>query len=317
MMLSRVAERVYWIGRYMERCESSARLINVNTKLLLDLPRGVSVGWGTLINISGSEEYFQRDADSADERAVMRFMLADSNNPCSLVNSLSYARENARITREILPSEAWELINDLYWYLNDNVNKGIARRGRHLLLQEVIDNVQQFTGMLSGTMSQNEAYKFISLGRNLERADMTTRIVNVGASSILPAVATDAVTEPFDNILWMSVLRSLSAYQMYRQHVLDRVNAEDVVMFLFQDALFPRAVEHCFGELATCLEELPNSEDVLRVLGSVRRKIKAADFAVLIDTGLGDFIEDLQTEIADLHGAIASTWFLPAVQVAS
>ncbi|HEY7884715.1 MAG TPA: alpha-E domain-containing protein [Cellvibrionaceae bacterium] len=317
MMLSRVAERVYWMGRYMERCESTARLINVNTKLLLDLPRGVSVGWGTLINISGSEEYFQRDTDDADERAVMRFMLADVNNPSSLINSLSSARENARITREILPSEVWELINDLHWYLKDNLGKGLARRERHILLQEVIDKVQQFTGMLAGCMSQNEAYSFISMGRNLERADMTSRIVDVGVSSILPASKIDTATEPFENILWMNVLRSLSAYQMYRQHVLDRVNAEDVVMFLFQDSMFPRSVEHCFAHLSQCLEGLPNGEDALRVLGSVRRKVKSADFSNLIDAGLDEYIDDLQAEIGEIHRSIAATWFLPEVQIAS
>src|SRR5690606_645349 len=152
--------------------------------------------------------------------------------------------------REILPSEVWELINDLHWYLKDNLAKGLARRERHILLQEVIDKVQQFTGMLAGCMSQNEAYSFISMGRNLERADMTSRIVDVGVSNILPAVKPGSVVESFENILWMSVLRSLSAYQMYRQHVLDRVNAEDVVMFLFQDALFPRSVEHCCAHLS-------------------------------------------------------------------
>src|SRR5690606_3958706 len=130
-------------------------------------------------------------------------------------------------------------------------------------------------------------------GRNLERADMTSRIVDVGVSSILPAAKPDSVTEPFENILWMSVLRSLSAYQMYRQHVLDRVNAEDVVMFLFQDSMFPRSVEHCFAHLSQCLEGLPNGEDALRVLGSVRRKIKSADFPVLINAGLEEYIDDL------------------------
>src|SRR5690606_15485568 len=112
-------------------------------------------------------------------------------------------------------------------------------------------------------------------------------------------------------------LRSLSAYQMYRQHVLDRVNAEDVVMFLFQDGMFPRSIEHCFAHLSQCLEGLPNGEDALRVLGSVRRKVKSADFSNLIDAGLDEYIDDLQAEIGEIHGAIAATWFLPEVQIAS
>ncbi|MDO3384097.1 alpha-E domain-containing protein [Gilvimarinus algae] len=317
-MLSRVAERIYWMSRYMERCENAARLINVNTKLLLDLPRGVSVGWGTLVDISGGGDFFQKDTDNADERAVMRFMLADTNNPCSLISAITYARENARITREVMPSEIYELINDLYWYLKENLARGTARRERHILLEAVISRVQQFTGMLAGCMSQNDAYSFIRLGRNLERADMTSRIVDVGASRILPRAYEDnSSNEPYANILWMSVLRSLSGYQMYRQHVLDRVNAEDVVMYLFQDPLFPRAVEHCLGELADCVARLPNNDEVLRVLASVRRQLKTADFTVLIDDGLHDYIDNVQAEIASIHQVVAATWFLPEVQVAS
>lgn len=315
-MLSRVAERVYWMGRYMERCENVARLINVNTKLLLDLPRGVNVGWATLIDISGGADFYQRDLDSVDERAVMRFLLADANNPSSLLNSITYARENARITREILPSEVYTLVNDLYLYLKDSFPKGIARRERQVLLEVVVEKVQQFTGMLAGCMSQNDAYSFLRLGRNLERADMTSRIVDVGASRILhKAIEGIDANEPYANILWMSVLRSLSGYQMYRQHVLDRVNAEDVVMFLLQDSLFPRAVEHCLGELADSFARLPNSDEPERVLASVRRQLKTADIANLIEEGLHDYIDAVQSNIGEVHNAIAGTWFLPQVQV--
>ncbi|MDO3386496.1 alpha-E domain-containing protein [Gilvimarinus sp. SDUM040013] len=315
-MLSRVAERVYWMGRYMERCENVARLVDVNTKLLLDLPRGVSVGWGTLVDISGGSDFYRRDLDSADERAVMRFLLADMNNPSSLMSSITYARENARITREILPSEVYTLVNDLYLYLKDRFPKGAARGERQALLEEVIEKVQQFTGMLAGCMSHNDAYSFLRLGRNLERADMTSRIVDVGTSRILTkALEETEANEPFENILWMSVLRSLSGYQMYRQHVLDRVNAEDVVMFLVQDSLFPRSVAHCLSELSEAFDRLPNSDNAQRVLASVRRQLKTADILQLIESGLHEYIDSIQSSIGEVHSEIADTWFLPQVQV--
>lgn len=316
-MLSRVAERIYWMGRYMERCENAARLINVNTKLLLDLPRGTSVGWGTLVEIMGLDEYFSRDTEAADERSVIRFMLGDTNNPSSLLSNIANARENARITREIMPSEVYELINDTYWYLKDHASSGVARRERHVLLESVIQRVQQFTGLLAGCMSQNDAYRFISLGRNLERADMTSRIVDVGASRILPkAYADDSASEPYSNILWMSVLRSLSGYQMYRQHVLDRVNSDDVVMFLLQDPMFPRAVEHCLIQLNECFAHLPNSDEALHSVAALRRQLKTADFEALMEDGLHDYIDTVQSEIGQIHQSIAATWFLPQVQVA-
>lgn len=312
-MLSRVAERIYWMGRYMERSENIARLVNVNSHLLMDLPKGVRVGWGSLINITGTGDYFRRgDAELADERTVVRFMLSDRNNPSSLLNNLSWARENARITREIIPMEAWELINDLYLDVKENLSKSVARRERNRVLHQVIVRIQQFTGLLSGCMSHNNAYDFIRVGRNLERADMTTRIVDAGSANLLPHLSGgDDVLEPYDNILWMSVLRSLSGYQMYRQHVQDRVNAKDVVTFLLQDALFPRAVSHSLGELESCLRKLPNSDDALRAVTGVRRRVRTADISDLLQSGLQEYIDNLQREVGDIHQQIARTWFLP------
>ncbi len=315
-MLSRVAERIYWLGRYMERSENIARLVNVNSNLLMDLPRGVRVGWGSLIDISGTGSYFRRgDTELADERTVVRFMLADKENPASLLNSLSWARENARITREIMPMEAWELINDLYLLVKDNVTKSVARRERIKILHQVIASIQQLTGLLAGCMSHNIGYDFIRIGRNLERADMTTRIVDAGSANLLPHLSGgEDVLEPYDNILWMSVLRSLSGYQMYRQQVQDRVNAEDVVTFLLQDSIFPRSVSHSLGELETCLRKLPNSDEPLRAAASARRKIKTAEIPRLLESGLTEFIDILQVDIADIHYQIARSWFLPVTQ---
>jgi len=312
-MLSRVAERIYWLGRYMERSENMARLVNVNSNLLLDLPIGVRVGWGSLIDISGTGQYFERDTQLADEKTVIHFMLADTKNPASLINSLSWARENARITREAMPMEAWELVNDLYHYIRDSVNKVGSRRDRGIILLHVINSVQQFSGLVAGCMSHNHAYDLLRIGRKIERADMTTRIVDVGLVNLLPHLSLGGteVLEPYDNILWMSVLRSLSGYQMYRQHVRDRVNAKDVVTFLLQNEDFPRAVAHSLKELEQCLWGLPNSEQVLSAIVNIQQKIETADIESLLKKGLHEYIDDVQLEIGNLHFKIASTWFLP------
>lgn len=316
-MLSRVAERIYWLGRYMERSENTARLVNVNSNLLLDLPSGVRVGWGSLIDISGTGEYFERDTQLADEKTVIHFLLADKNNPASLINSLSWARENARITREIMPMEAWELVNDLYHYIKERADRVGSRRDRNLILQHVINSVQQFTGLLAGCMSHNDAYDLIRVGRNLERADMSTRIVDVGLVNLLPHLSsgTSRASEPYDNILWMNVLRSLSGYQMYRQQVRDRVNANAVVKFLLQSEDFPRAVAHCLKQLEQCLWGLPKSEKVLNTIISLQQKIELAELDELLNQGLHEFIDDVQLEIGNLHFRIAETWFLPVAMV--
>lgn len=315
-MLSRVAERIYWLGRYMERGENTARLVNVNSNLLLDLPSGVRVGWGSLIDISGTGKYFEHDTEHADEKTVVNFILADKNNPASLINSLSFARENARITREIMPMEAWELVNDLYHYIRDRTEKVTSRRDRGIILLHVISNVQQLTGLLAGCMSHNNAYDLIRIGRNLERADMTTRIVDAGLVNLLPHLSVGGgaeALEPYDNILWMSVLRSLSGYQMYRQHVRDRVNANAVVEFLLQNEDFPRAVGHCLKQLEQCLWGMPNSEKVLAAIVGLQQKIEEADMDALLKQGLHEYIDDVQLDIGNLHYRIAETWFLPMV----
>lgn len=316
-MLSRVAERVYWMSRYLERAENTARLLTVYTNLLLDLPRGTKVGWHSLVLISGAHSAFEATRRPADERSVVRFLLADPNG-LSLVNVLSMARENARTTREIIPAEAFEQINDLYHYIRDNAARGIARGPRHELLQEIIESCQQLTGLLAGTMSHNDAYSFIRIGRYLERADMTTRIVDVGSGSLLPDMTRRAEgdinpAEPYENILWMSVLRSISAYQMYRQHVRDRVNAEDVVMFLMQDTQFPRAVVHCLQHVQNCIAKLPNHENAQRQVAAALRRAQDARIPTLLADGLFQFIDELQVEVATIHEQVAGTWFLPVM----
>jgi len=237
-MLSRVAERVYWMARYLERAENTARLMNVYSNLLLDLPRGTKVGWHTLIDITGANEDFIASGRSDDERSVMRYLISEQNG-ISLFSTLAMARENARTTREIIPSEAFEQINDIYLFIRENASGQISRSARNQLLEQIIEYCQQLTGLLAGCLSHNHVHRFIRIGRNLERADMTTRIVDVGSSSLLPELIPESgveleSAEPYQDMLWMSVLRSLSGYQMYRQNVENRVNAEDVVKFLLQ-----------------------------------------------------------------------------------
>lgn len=316
-MLSRVAERVYWLGRYLERAENTARLLTVYSTLLLDLPRGARIGWHTLVDITGSHPEFHKHHQVVDERSVIHFLLADPKNSSSILNSLSMARENARTTREIIPSEAWEQINNLYLFARDNVSKSVGRGPRHQLLQQIISYCQLITGLLSGAMSHNSGYNFIRIARSLERADMTTRIVDVGSVTLLPGLAgaghAEHVPEPYENMIWMSVLRSLSAYQMYRQHVLDRVNGEDVVTFLLQDAQFPRSVVHSLTKLESCLQSLPNNTETLTQLEVTRALASDANIPELLQKGLLEYIDQLQVEIARIHARIASTWFLPVV----
>ncbi len=304
-MLSRVAERMYWFGRYLERVENTARLINVNTNLMLDLP-GVGYIWESLISITGCETQFRQRYRLPSERNVMKFLL--ENDTSSIRASVSMARENARTSREIMPNEAWEKVNELYLYLKKNMNRGIKREGRYRFLSEVIDQCQELTGYLVGSMSTDNAYHFIKIGRNLERADMTTRILDVGCINLLNP--DQPVIAEYENILWMNVLQSLTAYQMYRQHVQDRVNGEDVVDYLLRDDKFPRAVSHCLGEVLGCFRTLPNSDMPLRRITHTQRMLNTNDVIELLREGrLHAFIDEIQMELNTIHEQVSNTWF--------
>jgi uncharacterized alpha-E superfamily protein len=304
-MLSRVAERMYWFGRYVERAENTARLINVNTNLMLDLPK-VKYIWGSLISITGYEAQFSNRFSTADERNVIKFLLEDES--CSIRKSVTMARENARTSREIMPNEAWEKVNELHLYLGKNTNRGVRRDGRHKFLMEVMNQCHELTGYLVGSMSSDIAYNFIKIGRNLERSDMTTRILDVGCLNLLnpdhPEIA------EYQNILWMNVLKSLTAYQMYRQHVHDRVNGEDVVDFMIKDQKFPRAVLHCLSQVQGCFEALPNADQPLRSVTHAQRMINNNDVtALLVSENLHTFIDDVQLDLSNIHDQVATTWF--------
>ncbi len=307
-MLSRVAERMYWFGRYLERVENTARLVNVNANLLLDLPKSVKHIWDSLIHITGSGELFFEKHGKVEERNVIRFILADTNNPGSITYSVRMCRENVRTTREIMPSESWEQINELHLFVKQHVNNAQNREGRHEFLDEIINYCNQINGFLSSNMSHDETFNFIQVGMNLERADMTSRIVDVGCMDLLGHKET--IPDAFDNILWMNVLRSLSAYQMYKQHIHDRVNSNDVVSFLIQDEYFPRTVAFALSELNRCISILPRNDHALRQITRMQRIVGELEVEKIIASGkLHETLDDLQIELGKIHELVMHTWF--------
>ena len=311
-MLSRVAENLYWMSRYVERAENTARLISVNSNLLLDLPGGIAPGWAPLVDIMGVRGDFDSRFKETDERRVLMFLIADLNNAGSILSSLHYARENCRTVRDIMPREIWEELTELYLYARENINTGLTKRGRFAFLKRIIYGSELFIGMLASVQSRDEAYDFIRIGRNLERADMTTRIIDVRSDDLLADDVSDL--RPFDTIQWVSVLRSLSAYQMYRRHMQTRVRRDAVLRFLFKDKQFPRAVRHCLNMIEGCLEELKNNEQPLKRVRTLVRKVERRNVETLDQAALHGYIDDLQLNITSLHSTLAETYFPKSVQ---
>lgn len=307
-MLSRVAERMYWGARYLERAENTARLVRVYDAALLDLPEEAGVGWPLLVDICGARELFDTRYPKGGDRETLKFLISDPASPGSIVASLGQARENFRTTRDLCPTEAWRSVNELYLYSKETLPKIASPRRRHEVLSGVVQRTQQLTGLLAGTMSHGDAYNFIGLGRNLERADMTTRIIDIAAATLLGARATEA---GLGNTLWMAVLKSLSGYQMYRQYVRRRINGEDVIRFLLHDPLFPRAVAHCLAELEASMLKLPNHEGPLRAVLRLLRIVDAQTPQAAEEAALRRLMDNLQLELAEVHQHVAAAWFLP------
>ncbi len=314
ILLSRVADSFYWLGRYVERAENTARLLIGSANLALDLPRRSRLDWGSLVAITGAQAAFDAGRHNPTEMGVMRFLIADMDNPGSIRSSIVAARENLRRTRDRVPREVTEALNRLHALVAEGGEGAIRRTAaRHAFLHEVVDRCQILRGYLGGTMSHGLGYRFIRCGRLLERADMTTRIMDVRLDDLLPDEA--GLPPAFEAIQWMAVLRSLSAYQMYRREMHGTVRGRQVIEFLFLSPDFPRSLQYCINGTGHCVRQFPNHEGVIDAIdallahiGSLKTQALSAD-----DNKLRRTIDELQVEINGIHGLIARTYLTPHV----
>ena len=211
-LLSRVAEQLYWAARYMERAEDTVRIVRAYTDVIVDLPMSVVSSWEPLLAVTGTGDLHKVHHEQADEASIVHFLIADEQNANCVVNAVAMARENLRSSREVVPREAWKVVNDLYLYVAAHRTDGVSRRSRSRFADRVIADSQRLDGVLSATMSRDHAYEFLRIGQSIERADMTTRVLGVRAAALIGGDADD-----FAEVQWMGVLRSLSALQMYQR----------------------------------------------------------------------------------------------------
>ncbi|MCK9193237.1 MAG: alpha-E domain-containing protein [Nevskia sp.] len=309
-MLSRVADNLYWFGRYIQRAENTARLINVNSNLMLDLPRRISLGWGPLIAIVGAEPEFFELYDEPTEENVVRFLMSDTRYSGSIQSSLHSAREILRISRDTMPRDIWERLNDLYFYVQERGEAAVQRNTRLVFLNQVVSGALLIYGLLATGMSHDVGFQFLRIGTNIEQADMTTRILDVRAARLLETADSPDLT-PFENIIWMSVLRSLTAYQMYRRYLRKRVNGAGVLRFLLQNREFPRSVMFCMTTIASTLPQLPNSRKIERAIDRTRALVRDANVEVLLRSpdGIPQLMDEIQIGLGELHGALNEAYF--------
>ena len=309
-MLSRVANSIYWMARYLERADCVARFIDVNTHLMLDLALDQNAAqWYPLIATSGDDEDFNQRYTQADERAVVRFMTFDQKNPNSILQSIFRARENARTVREVIPVEMWEKINEIY-----HLTQSQSRKRSVADLQDYYREIRQsghlFTGLMHNTMSRDMGWQFAHMGQMLERADKTARLLDVKYFILLPRG--EQIDSAFDAVQWGAVLKSVNALEMYRQQF-HTINYKDVTQFLLFSKAFPRSVLFCLEDAATALNMLVRdsaTENKATVeMATLCKTIHGSDASHIISTGLHEFIDIFQANLNLVDEAIYETYF--------
>jgi uncharacterized alpha-E superfamily protein len=306
MLLSRLAENLYWAGRYLERAEGTARLLKVHTELYLDLPLAAGLGWSPLLAVTGTLDEFTQRYGVASEDNVISFLAVDPENAGSIVASVCAARAALRTTRTIVPRATWEIANRLCLWVSDHQHEAVERRSRLRWMDLVVAECHALVGAESGTMTHDEAYSFLEIGRRLERADMTTRVLDVQAG-ILVGVATPV--HPYADVTWMSVLDSLAARQMFRRSGHGGAPGPQALRFLLKHPQFPRSVERCLTEVSRALMELPDYEAPMEACATAQRALEDTDVAALADVGLHEFVDDLQERIFALHDRLTAVYF--------
>jgi uncharacterized alpha-E superfamily protein len=312
-MLSRVANSIYWMNRYVERAENYARYVSVNFNLALDLPMSVAEQWDPLLIATTDNFTYYKYYDAPVREQVVAFMSFDERNPNSILTCVADARENARTIRESISREMWEYINQFYWRVKDAAvwSKTWDMSQYQTFFSQVKADVQLFYGIVDSTITRNEAWHFGRLGRLLERADKTTRFLDVSYFTYKPD--SDAVGSTIELLLWTAVLKSVSAYNMYRQQYRE-ISPSHIVEFLVLDKAFPRSVSYCIKQAELSLYEISGqaptkgySNLAEKALSKLRTDVEFTEISDI--THLHEYLDTFQTRNNEAAGAIFKTYF--------
>ena len=311
-MLSRVADAVFWMSRYIERAENIARVIDVNLRLTLDTPAGQEESWRPPVMIMADAGPFESAYDGYSGANVLRFLVFDQAYANSILSCLHAARENARSVREVISSEMWEQLNTMHLMVHEASRQPGLLEAPGDLLARVRSASHQFTGITESTMAHGEAWHFCKAGAMLERADKTTRILDVKYFVLLPSA--DDVGTTRDLVQWSALLRSASAWESYlkRYHA---ILPAAVAEFLLLDREFPRAVHYCLSAADYSLHAISRTpqgsyaNETERRLGLLRAELSYARIDEIIGGGLHQHLDRLQARINEVGASMYETFF--------
>lgn len=311
-MLSRVANSIYWMARYIERAENLARFIDVSLNVLLDQPQNLAPQWEPLVRATGDTEIFRERYGTPERDNVICFLTFDTQYPNSILSSLTAARENARTVREAIPSESWEQLNAFYLMVKNASNSESAVYSPSEFFAEIKRQSHLFNGTTDGSMLHGVGWNFYNLGRLLERADKASRILDVKYFTLLPQVSDVGTT--IDDLQWSAVLRSVSGLEMYRK-LHHTMSVARIVEFLVLNREFPRSIRYCVSNAMWSLRNITQTaDDTFRVppeqrLGRLKSDLTYCDVSSILQEGMHEFIDRLQRQLNQIDSSIAETFF--------
>src|ERR1700730_9285797 len=312
-MLSRVADALFWLSRYTERAENNARMADVNLQLMLDaqlLNSKNQQHWESIIFTLEDNELFKKDYPEMTKDSVVEFVTFDRRNPNSIYSCLALARENARTVREQISVEMWEQINRMFLLFRSGDAKRMFQGSTYDFFKWILEGSQLFQGVTDATMSHDEGWEFIGLGKYLERADRTSRILDIKYHILLPTG--EQIGGNVDTIQWMAVLKSCSALEPYRKHYRGQVAPWKVVEFLVKNPTFPRSVIFCVNSVDESLHKITGVDrgeftyrvEAERLSGKLLADLSYITMEEVFEFGLHQYLDRMQLRLIEISKAI-------------
>ena len=316
-MLSRIAESLFWLARYIERAEGTARILDVNYHMLLEQSQqSYHLRWQPLIIMAGEEDRFRKLYSEVNAESVFEFLAFRHDNPSSIVQCISKARENARTIRDRISREMWEDINGLYYTLSQFVPREAIAAGPHRFCERVKFGSHRFHGVTDATLPHDEGWEFLRIGWSLERAEMTARLVDVQYHNLLDGPpAADAL----DNHQWMAVLRSVGAYEAYHRQYHPPLEPEKVAEMLILDHRHPHSIRFNVAEFQASLRAVSGSgrgsyaNEAERLAGKLVERLSYDKIGEIFKQGLHGYLNDVVNMCGAIGDDIARTYFYYAV----
>ncbi|WP_151448382.1 alpha-E domain-containing protein [Lacisediminimonas profundi] len=314
-MLSRTADHLYWMARYTERAENTARMLDVNlqTSLLPQSAHAAEQGWRAMLGISELQAAYDERYEKLNARDVLHFMVQDRSNMSSIASCLGAARENARAVRGALTTEVWETLNTTWLDMLSQLQDGLPGRDPGQFFEWVKHRSHLSRGVTIGTMLKDEAFHFIRMGTHLERADNTARILDVKFLAHNSGADGNGQDQQFDFYYWAAILRSVSAFEIYRRVYRDVITPERVAELLMLRADMPRSLLACMEEVVANLASVRNdlSADTERFAGRLHAELCFSRIDEVLDSGLHAFLTRFLEQIYELGNRISRDFLLP------